>query len=215
MDNYQNILEIMDIDMYLTVRQKEIFNYIKGYIEKNDMPPSYTEIMKHFSFNSLSTVNDHIENLKKKGYITKGFSNQKRSISLVEREKTAYAVSIPLLGIVRAGEPIDVCEITEYINVPKEMLANGENAAFKINGLSMVDDGIYPDDIIIVKLQNTAENSQIVVALLNNRATVKRIYYHKNQIELRPRNSEMKSIFVGHNDDLEIRGILTSLYRKY
>jgi repressor LexA len=199
--------------MYLTEKQKRIYEFIREYIEEKDMSPSYSEIKEYFGFSSLNAVNDHIDNLIKKGFIQKGSSNQKRSITLAGR--AARAVSVPLLGLVRAGEPIDVCEVSEYIDVPEEILAKGENAALRVTGNSMIDSNICDGDVIIVRRQSTAENGQIVVALVDNRATVKEIHFHKDRIELRPHNTEMKPIYVGPDQELQIYGVLVGMYRRY
>jgi repressor LexA len=199
--------------MHLTERQKRVYTFIKEYIKDNDMAPSYMEIREHFGFSSLNAVYEHVDSLLKKGFIKKGLSNQKRSITIADQKKRA--VSIPLLGLVRAGEPIDVCETIEYIDVPEEMLARGENVALRVTGNSMIDGNICDGDVIIVKRQHTAENGQVVVALINNQATVKEIHFYKDKIELRPRNPEMKAIFVGRSDDFQIYGILVGMYRKY
>ncbi len=199
--------------MHLTEKQKRVYMFIKEYIKNNDMAPSYLEIMEHFGFSSLNSVYEHLDNLIKKGFIKKGLSNHKRSITLTGRKKTA--VSIPLLGLVRAGDPIEVCETVDYVDVPEEMLARGENVALRVTGNSMIDGNICDGDVIIVKRQNTAENGQVVVALINNQATVKEIHFHKGKIELRPRNPEMESIFVTGSEDFQIYGILVGMYRKY
>ena len=199
--------------MYLTERQKRVYRFIKEYIETNDMSPSYTEIKGHLGFKSLNAVHEHVDNLVRKGFIKKGLSNQKRSITLTEQKRSA--VSIPLLGLVRAGEPLDVCEVIEYVDVPEEILARGENVALKVIGDSMIESGICDGDVIIVKRQNTAENGQIVVALLDNQATVKEIHFNRDKIELRPRNPEMTSLFISANEDFQIYGVLVGLYRRY
>ncbi len=199
--------------MYLTEKQKRVYKFIKEYIKEKDMSPSYTEIGEHLGFRSLNAVHEHLDNLARKGFIKKGLSNQKRSITLADQRKRA--VSIPLLGLVRAGEPIDACETVDYIDVPEEILAKGENVALRVTGNSMIDGNICDGDVIVVKRQNTAENGQVVVALVDGRATVKEIHFHKEKIELRPRNPEMRSIFVSMNEDFQIYGILVGMYRSY
>ncbi|MFH0974771.1 MAG: transcriptional repressor LexA [Spirochaetota bacterium] len=199
--------------MYLTEKQERIYGYIKEYIKDNNRPPSFTEIREHFGFSSLNAVYEHVDNLARKGFIKKGLPNQKRSITLTEENKRA--VSIPLLGLVRAGEPIDVCETVDYVDVPEEMLARGENVALRVTGNSMIDGNICDGDVIIVKRQSTAENGQVVVALINDQATVKEIHFHKDKIELRPRNPELKPIFVSKSEDFQIYGILVGMYRTY
>jgi repressor LexA len=199
--------------VYLTEKQKEIYQFIKRYIDTHDIAPSYEEIKNHFGFRSISTVFDHIRMLQKKGAIIKGGSNQKRALQLVGFGKRS--VSIPLVATVAAGSPLEVYEIEETVEVPEEMLGGGENVALKVRGNSMIDSGIFDGDVIIVKRQNTAENGQIVVALVDGAATVKRIYYHQDNIELRASNPEVEPIFVTERQDLEIYGILVGLYRKF
>jgi repressor LexA len=199
--------------VYLTEKQKEIYQFIKRYIDTHDIAPSYEEIKNHFGFRSISTVFDHIRMLQKKGAIIKGGSNQKRALQLVGFGKRS--VSIPLVATVAAGSPLEVYEIEETVEVPEEMLGGGENVALKVRGNSMIDSGIFDGDVIIVKRQNTAENGQIVVALVDSAATVKRIYYHQDNIELRASNPEVEPIFVTEGQDLEIYGILVGLYRRF
>jgi repressor LexA len=199
--------------VYLTEKQKEIYQFIKRYIDTHDIAPSYEEIKNHFGFRSISTVFDHIRMLQKKGAIIKGGSNQKRALQLVGFGKRS--VSIPLVATVAAGSPLEVYEIEETVEVPEEMLGGGENVALKVRGNSMIDSGIFDGDVIIVKRQNTAENGQIVVALVDGAATVKRIYYHQENIELRASNPEVEPIFVTERQDLEIYGILVGLYRRF
>lgn len=177
------------------------------------MSPSFLEIQEHFGFKSLNAVYEHVDNLYKKGFITKGLSNEKRSITLTEQKKRA--VSIPLLGLVRAGEPIEACEAVEYVDVPEDMLARGENVALRVTGDSMIESNICDGDVIIIKRQSTAENGQIAVAIIDNKATIKQIYFHKDKIELRPRNPEMKPIFITGDKDFQIYGTLVGLFRKY
>jgi len=199
--------------MHLTEKQRRVYRFIKEYIEANDMSPSFVEIQDYFGFKSLNAVYEHVDNLVKKGFIKKGLSNKKRSMALAEEKKNS--VSIPLLGLVRAGEPIEACEAVEYVDVPEEMLARGENVALRVTGDSMIESNICDGDVVIIKRQSTAENGQIAVAIIDNKATIKQVYFHKDKIELRPRNPEMKSIFITGNGDFQIYGVLVGLFRKY
>ncbi len=199
--------------MYLTEKQKRIYQFIKEYIDTCNIAPSYEEIKNHFGFKSISTVFDHIKTLEKKGYITRGGMNQKRSLQLINFGKRS--VTIPLVATVAAGRPLEVYEIQEYIDVPEEMLGKGENVALKIRGDSMIDSGIYDGDIVIVKRQNTAENGQIAIALVDGEATIKRIYFHKDSIELKASNPSVAPIFVTGKQDFQIFGILVGLYRTF
>jgi len=199
--------------VYLTEKQREIYQFIKGYIDAHDIAPSYEEIKDHFGFKSISTVFDHIRMLERKGVLIRGGSNQKRALQLVSFGKRS--VTIPLVATVAAGSPLEVYEIEESIDVPEEMLGGGDNVALKVRGNSMIDSGIFDGDIVIVKRQNTAENGQIAVALVDGAATIKRIYFHRDRIELRASNPEMGPIFVAEGQLLEIYGVLVGMYRRY
>jgi repressor LexA len=199
--------------LYLTDKQKQIYRFIEGYINAHDIAPSYEEIRQHFGFKSISTVFDHVRMLEKKGVLTRGGLNRKRSLELVSYGKRS--VTIPLVATVAAGSPLEVYEIEESVDVPEEMLGGGENVALRVRGSSMIDSGIFDGDIIIVKRQNTAENGQIVVALVDGGATVKRVYFHGDRVELRASNPQVAPLFVTADQQLEIYGILVGLYRTF
>jgi repressor LexA len=127
-------------------------------------------------------------------------------------EEGKGSVVIPLLGTVAAGKPIEAIEHRNSIEVPKEMLGTGEYFGLKVEGFSMVEDGILDKDIIIVKKQETAFNGQTVVALVNGNATVKKFYLKENCVELRPANPAMSSLFIT-NGDFRIQGIFVGLIR--
>jgi repressor LexA len=199
--------------VYLTEKQKRIYEFIKEYITARGIAPSYEEIKERFGFRSLSTVFDHIRTLETKGFIEKGGQNRKRALQVTSFGKRS--VTIPLVGTVAAGRPLEVYEIQEHIDVPEEMLGSGENVALKIRGDSMVDSGIYDGDIVIVKRQSTADNGRIVVALVDGEATIKRVYFHGDRVELRASNPEMPPIFVTGKQNFQIFGILVGLYRTF
>lgn len=200
--------------MYLTEKQKRVYEFIKEYIAAHEIAPTYEEIKKKFGFRSISTVFDHIQTLEQKGFIAKGGVNKKRALQVIPFGKRS--VTIPLVGTVAAGRPLEVYEIQEHIDVPEEMLASGENVALKIRGDSMVDSGIYDGDIVVVKRQSTAENGRIVVALVDGEATIKRIYYHGDKtVELRASNPEVSPLFVTEKQNLRVFGVLVGLYRTF
>jgi len=199
--------------VYLTTKQREVYEFIKGYIDTHDISPSYEEIRDHFGFRSVSTVFDHVRMLERKGVLLRGASNQKRALQLVSFGRRS--VTIPLVATVAAGSPLEVYAIEESIDVPEEMLGGGDNVALKVRGSSMIDSGIFDGDIVIVKRQSTAENGQIVVALVDGAATIKRIYYHRDRVELRASNPEVQPLFLTGEQSLEIYGILVGMYRKY
>jgi len=199
----------------LTKKQRQIFDYIKKYLSKRGYGPSLKEIKSHFRLSSLSTVHQHIAALQNKGYLTK-IKNQPRSIALVKKtpKKKSDLVSIPLLGTIAAGGPIEAIEIPKKIRVSKAQLArSGEHFALRVEGDSMVDEGIFDGDTVIIRKQPTAENGETVVALINdNEVTLKKIYKEKNGFRLQPANSSMKPILA---KELVIQGKVISIVRNF
>lgn len=197
----------------LTKRQKQILDYITKYIKENDYAPILEEIRRHFRLSSVSNIHQHIETLKSKGYLSK-LENQPRSIELNAKKKKSDLVEIPLLGIISAGAPIEAIEFPEIIQVPKSQLSkSGEHYALRVQGDSMVDEGIFNGDTVIIKKQPTAENGETVVALINNNeVTLKKIYKEKNRFRLQPANSSIKPIYT---KELIIQGRVISVIRTF
>lgn len=194
----------------LTKRQKQILDFITNFINKNDYSPSLEEIKKHFRLRSVATVHEHVETLMSKGYLKKE-ENQPRGVSISEEKENT---EIPLFGFIAAGEPIEVLSNPQPITVPKTMLSkSGLHYALKVKGSSMIDDKIYDGDTVVIRRQETAENGQTVVALVNgNEATLKKIYREKTGFRLQPANSSMKPIFV---KDLIIQGKVIGVLPNY
>ncbi len=176
----------------LTPKQKAILDFITSFTKQKGYAPSLEEIGTHFKLKAVSTVHQYIKTLQKKGYINKE-NHAPRSISASEIE-----VEIPLLGFIAAGQPIDAISNPEPIKVPPEMIRKpGLYYGLKVKGNSMTEEGINDGDTVIIKRQETAENGQKVVALINGyEATLKKIYREKGGFRLQPANSSMKSIFV-------------------
>jgi len=179
----------------LTKRQKQILEFVTDFIKEKEYSPSLEEIRRHFKLKSVSTVHEHIEALHSKDYLRKE-PNQPRSI--VPRSPRGGFVEIPLFGFIAAGEPIEAFSNPEPIMVSQKIVSkSGLHYALKVKGSSMIDEGIHDGDTIIIRRQETAENGQKVVALINgNEATLKKIYKEKNGFRLQPANSSMKPIFV-------------------
>jgi adenine-specific DNA-methyltransferase len=194
----------------LTKRQKKILEFIKKYIIKHGYSPSLQEIANHFNLSSLSTVHYHLSKLEQVGLISR-YDFLPRSIKIEEQSDT-QVVQIPLLGLIAAGDPIEAIEEKETISVPRSMLsASGNHYALKVRGDSMIDEGIFDGDTVIIKKQDTAENGEVVVALINgNEATLKKIYREKNGFRLQPANPKLKPIFV---QELIIQGKVTGVLR--
>jgi len=196
----------------LTPKQKQIFEYIKKYAKKKGYSPTQKEIGKHFGL-AKSTVHQHIESLKGKGYLNKLY-HQARAIELTKRKKSTGLVKIPLLGTIAAGQPIEAIEDRETIEISKSQLSkSGEHFALKVSGDSMINEGIFDGDIIVIRKQPTAENGETVVALLNdNEVTLKKIYKEKNGFRLQPANPALKPFFT---KELVVQGKVISVMRNY
>jgi len=194
----------------ISKKQTEVFNYIKSYIDENGVAPSVREIAKAVGLTSPSTVQHHIVALIEKGYLEKGDANQKRTLKIAKRSNTAQYV--PLLGTVTAGKPILAIEsIEDYIPAPVSG-SGKELFALRIKGDSMINAAIEDGDIVIVERTPVAENGDIVVALIEDEATVKRFYKEDGHFRLQPENENYDPIIV---DELAILGKITALIRNY
>ena len=200
----------------LTKRQKDVLNVIKKYIATNGYPPTVREIAEIMKLSSPATIQVHLDMIEKKGYIKK-HGNMNRTIELLvnnEYENT-QAMDIPLLGKVTAGSPIEAIENpNEYFTVPSS-LVNGKKEIFALNvsGDSMINAGIFDNDIVIIEKSNTAHNGDIVVAMNDdNEVTIKRFYKENNHFRLQPENDYMEPIIL---DNVTILGKLIGLYRAF
>jgi repressor LexA len=196
----------------LTPAQEKVLRFIREYITRHGYSPSYEEVRRHLGFKSLNSVYKHLKQLEGRGYVRTPWSNKKRALDLVAVR--SGAVSIPFLGTVAAGIPIEPVQTAESIEVPENFLGNGSNFALRVRGDSMIEDGIRDGDILIITRQPQAENGQTVVALVAGEATVKKFYRRENKIELRPANSRMKSIVAGA-EEVEVVGVVMGLLRNY
>ena len=200
--------------MILTKRQKQLYDYLDDYIATHGFAPTLEEIGEHFHLNSLATVHKHLTNLEHKGLIMRKW-NFSRAIELVPRQKKSGAVELPLLGLVAAGQPIEALENNETFTVPEEFIRRQNTFVLRVKGNSMIEDGIWDGDYIIVEERPSAENGETVVALVNGEATVKRFYREKGgKVRLQPANESMQPIIV-HDKDVEIRGAVVAVMRKY
>ena len=200
--------------MKLTDRQKQVLNYISGYIDAWGKSPSFDEIGSHFGFASYNAVSTHLNILEKKGYIRRpGGKNKKRAIEIISPVETRR-FEWPLLGRVAAGVPIEAIEDPDVVELPPSMANEGECFVLQVKGVSMEEDGILDGDLVVVRKQPTAKNGEIVVALVNNGATVKRYYSRKDHVELRPSHGDMPSIRV-QSEDFRIEGKVVGVMRYY
>ena len=196
----------------LSPKKQKFLDFIKNFIKSNDRPPTFVEIMKGLNFSSLGTINWYIVQLESEGLIkrVKG-SNGKRALSILEKN---IDNRLPMLGLVAAGMPIEVFENIEYVDVPSKYI-NNENYVLKVDGNSMIDDGILDGDYIVVKKSQIARAGDTIVAILNGEATLKRYYIGKKGVELHPRNKKYNTIHVTTEDELYIQGQVLGVFREY
>lgn len=202
--------------MPLTKRQKEFLVFIEQFLEENGYPPSFEEIAEHFGYTSLATVHEHLENLRRKGYIRKSY-NASRSIELLDRSQPEPSVELPLLGVVAAGVPIEAIEDRETLAVPPTLLRRGgDHYVLRVRGDSMIDEQIRDGDYVIVHGRQSAQNGDMVVALIENEsATVKKFYREADgRIRLQPANEAMPPMHFDAND-VRVQGIVVGVIRRY
>jgi repressor LexA len=196
----------------VTKRQKELLDYLQSYIGEHRYAPTLEEIGRHFGLASLATVHKHLQNLERKGLIRR-LANQSRALELVGAA-AAPAVTVPLLGRVAAGAPIEPVETAETVTLPEEMLGRGETFALRVRGDSMVGEGILDGDLIVVESRREAPNGTVVVALVRGEATVKKLYRERGRVRLEPANERLAPI-VAPERDVEIRGAVIAVLRRY
>lgn len=202
--------------MALTKRQKEILSFLEAQIQAQGYAPSFEEIAEHFAFQSLATVHEHLTNLERKGYIRRNY-NESRSIEVLPPKGTAGATDIPLLGLVAAGAPIEAVVHGETVQVPDSMLVRrGPNYALKVRGDSMIDDHIVDGDLVVVHGRQTADNGEMVIALVNGaEATVKRYYRESGGwVRLQPSNAAVAPLRF-HENDVMVQGVVIGVIRRY
>lgn len=210
-------------------REQDILTYIEKQIKENGYPPSVREIGKSVGLSSTATVHGYLTKLEQKGYIkkenqkgralrlVKGSKNEnKNEIKMQPETKNAYTnremVDVPIVGKITAGEPILAVEnITDTFPIPLDFVGNAESFMLVVSGESMINAGIFDGDYILVKKQNVARNGDIVVALIEDEATVKTFYKEKDHIRLQPENDSMNPIIVSN---CEILGKVSGVFRK-
>ena len=206
----------------LNNNEQKILDFIKEQIKENGYPPSVREICAAVGLKSTSSVHSYLNKLAEKGYITKT-GLKTRALRVIEEETAnipsndSNVLSIPLVGNVAAGAPILAEQnIEEYFSIPSSFLSKSAISSntymLKVKGESMINVGIYNGDYIIISKQSTATNGEIVVALIDNEATVKTFYKEKDHIRLQPENDTMDPIIV---KDVKILGKVVGLFRKY
>jgi repressor LexA len=194
--------------------QSEIYEFLKSEVSTKGYPPSVREICAKVGLSSTSTVHGHLSRLEKKGLIKRDPSKPRAIELLLDYEYRKELVNIPIVGKVNAGQPILAVEnIEDTFTMPLEFVKNkNELFILKISGESMIEAGIYDGDLAIIEKTSSASNGEIVVALIENEATIKRFFKEDGHIRLQPENSSMEPIIVA---DCQIIGKLVGIYRKY
>jgi len=200
-------------------KQKQILDFISQYIQINSYSPTLQEIADSMGLSSLATVHEHLQALERKNII-KRYDGAVRGIEIVDRSVNANlsAVELPLIGYIAAGEPIEAIEndLTTVL-VSSDMVSKSKRCfVLQVKGSSMIDEGIMDGDYVVLKQQETAENGQIVVALIDEGfATLKKFYREKNgKIRLQPANEKMDPIIV-ESTQVKIQGVVTGIVRRY
>jgi repressor LexA len=202
--------------MALTRRQKEILDFIEDFLDDRGYSPSFEEIAGFFQYRSLATVHEHLSNLQAKGYIRKNY-NESRSIELARTEMRLAAVDLPLLGIVAAGQPIEAIEQKEAISVPEDMVSGPvAHYVLRVRGDSMIEEQIRDGDYVIVRARDTANNGEMVIALVDGEcATVKKFYAEPDgSVRLQPANPDLDPMYYAA-ERVIVQGIVVGVIRKY
>ena len=198
----------------LTKRQREILDYLNDFIQQHGYAPSLEEIGRRFGLSSLATVHKHLTNLQEKGFIKRSW-NRSRSVELIPARVGTRSVELPLLGYVAAGSPIEAIAGAETINVPEDLVGKHDTYVLRVKGDSMIDEQIRDGDYVIVEDRKTAENGEMVIALVSGSdVTLKKFYREQGRIRLQPANPAMQPMLFDP-DQIQIQGVVIGVMRKY
>jgi repressor LexA len=199
--------------MHLTRRQREIYDYLHEYIEREGYAPSLEEIGSHFRLSSVATVHKHVQNLVEKGLLRKTW-NRSRSIELIPPQPHG-AREIPLLGAVAAGQPIEAIATPDTITVPLEIVGRRECFALRVRGESMIEDHILDGDVVVLESRTTPRDGETVVALIDREeATLKRFYQDGGKTRLVPANSTLAPL-IYPAERVDVQGVVVGLLRHF
>jgi len=198
----------------LTKRQREILDYLDEFIQQHGYAPSLEEIGRRFGLSSLATVHKHLTNLQDKGFIRRAW-NRSRSVELVPTRAGGRTLELPLLGYVAAGVPIEAITTTETIAVPDTLVGKLDTYVLRVRGDSMIDEQIRDGDYVIVEDRKSAENGEMVIALLGGfEVTLKKFYRENGRVRLQPANPAMQPLVVDA-DRIQVQGVVVGVMRKY
>jgi len=198
----------------LTKRQREILDYLNEFIQQHGYAPSLEEIGRRFNLSSLATVHKHLSNLQEKGFIRRAW-NRSRSVELIPTRGAGRAMELPLLGFVAAGAPIEAVPGNETIAVPEILAGKRDSYVLRVRGDSMIDEQIRDGDFVIVEDRKSADNGEMVIALVGGlEVTLKKFYRENGRIRLQPANPAMQPILVDP-DSVQVQGVVVGVMRKY
>ncbi len=199
---------------YLTSRQRDVLDFVEGRIVAHGVAPTLQEISTHFGFSSTASAQKHVNLLVKKGFLDRD-KHQKRGLTVVGESSSPPLITVPVVGTVAAGSPIENFGETEETTVPPDMVGQGDHFVLQVRGLSMIDDGIHDGDNIVVKRVSEARPGDTVVALVDGEATLKRFFPEPDgRVRLQGANPTIPPIVIPASS-VEIQGILVGLLRKY
>lgn len=196
--------------MNITKKQKEVFDFISNYVSENGISPTIEETRKNLKLKAVSTVHEHINSLKEKGYLSK---SDDFSRNLTPEKEIKSVISIQIIGKIAAGKPIEAVEDrNEFISIVNSQISHSNDYyALRVTGDSMIDEGIFDGDVVVIKKQSVAENGQTVVAIIDdNQATLKKLYRERGGFRLQPRNQNILPLF---RDEVEVRGVVVQVIR--
>ena len=198
----------------LTKRQREILDYLNDFIQQHGYAPSLEEIGRRFGLSSLATVHKHLTNLQEKGFIKRSW-NRSRSVELIPARLGTRSVEVPLLGYVAAGAPIEAIAGAETINVPEDLVGKRDTYVLRVKGDSMIDEQIRDGDYVIVEDRKTAENGEMVIALVGGAdVTLKKFYREQGRIRLQPANPAMQPMLFDP-EQIQVQGVVIGVMRRY
>ena len=204
----------------LTKQQDKLFNFLVNYFSKKNIMPNFDEMKDALNLKSKSGIHRLLNGLEERGYIKK-LVNRARAIEIIKPSVTNHKnygeiISLPLLGQIAAGSPIEaISDNTNYIDFPKSLLGYGDYFILTVKGDSMIEAGILHGDRAVIKKSQSAENGDIIVALIDNEeVTLKRLFKRSGQVALQPENKSYETRIYGHNR-IKIQGILSNIFRNY
>lgn len=200
---------------YLTERQRDVLSFISNRIERDGVAPTLQEIADAFGFRSTASAQKHVAHLERKGFLQRE-KHQKRGLTIApETHREAPETDLPLFGVVAAGSPIESIPDQEEVSVPADFLRSGDHYVLRVRGDSMVGDGVHDGDLVVVQRAENAPDGEMVVALVGDEVTLKRIYREGSAtVRLQPANPTMPTM-LAPAAEVQVQGIVVGLLRKY